>query len=106
MAHHDVDLVDKVETVKVIDNIQAEVEVVEGKTSKFNTNSFNPHKTRAIYGWIIFLYIALISIGLLLGVLFFGLSLVDAKELSSFLLSPMFVIFGTVVGFYFAGKSD
>jgi hypothetical protein len=44
MKHHEVDLV---ETVKVIDNIQAEVEVVEGKTSKFNTNSFNPHKTRS-----------------------------------------------------------
>ncbi|BDW10163.1 hypothetical protein PSHI8_02450 [Polynucleobacter sp. SHI8] len=42
MEHHEVDLI---ETVKVIDNIQAEVEVVEGKTSKFNTNSFNPHKT-------------------------------------------------------------
>ena len=103
MVYHDVDLVEK---VQVFNNIQAEVEVVEGKTSKFNTNSFNPHKTRAIYGWIIFWYIALISIGILLGVLFFDLSLEDAKELSSFLLSPMFVIFGTVIGFYFAGKSD
>jgi hypothetical protein len=103
MTHHEVELIEK---VQVIDQVQNEVEVVEGKTDQFNTNSFNPHKTRAIYGWIIFFYIAFISIGLLVGVLFFELSITDAKELSSFLLSPMFVIFGTVVGFYFAGKSD
>ena len=103
MTIHEVELTEK---VQVTDNTQAEFEVVEGKTDKFNTNSYNPRKTRALYGSIIFGYIALISVGLQIGVLFFGLSLADAKELSSFLLSPMFVIFGTVVGFYFAGKSD
>jgi hypothetical protein len=74
--------------------------VIEKFSRSFSTQEHNARTQRHL-ALAIFGLVAVVSLGLLAGIVFKSWDTAEAKDIAAVVLGPIVAIFGTVVGFYY-----
>jgi hypothetical protein len=88
------------------ENAQIKYEIAQGQVNPYKKIPFNLNKTRVVFTTTFIWFFCFVSGALIWGVMFDWLTIEESKELAAIVLTPIFGILGTCIGFYFAGSGD